>query len=121
MGAQTDLAVRWKFGDGQSNAKVIEAAAQLIAAQTQPVRIILFGSRAQGNLGEDGDVDLLVIKKQVTRRRSEIVELLRLLKPLRIPADILLYSQDEVEDGGQVPGTVLNEALSKGKVIYEAK
>jgi len=119
MGMETDLAVRWKFGETQSNAKVIEAAARLIADQTRPSKIILFGSRAQDD-DVDGDVDFLVIKRQVVRRRSEIVELLRLLKPLRIPADILLYSEDEVDEGSQVLGSVLNDALSKGKVMYEA-
>jgi len=120
MSMKTDLTVRWKFGENQSNAKVIEAAARLIAAETQPARIILFGSRARTDQAQGGDVDLLVVKKRIDRRRSEIVTVLRLLKPLRIPADILLYSEDEVGEWGHIPGTVLHDALTNGKVLYEA-
>ena len=43
------------------NRATIEAVAQLIAEQFDPVQVILFGSHARGNAGSHSDIDLLVV------------------------------------------------------------
>ncbi len=61
-----------------------------------------------------------MVLKQVTARRAEMVRLLDPLRSLRVPADVLVYSEEEVRDWGHLPGSVLYEALTEGKVLYEA-
>lgn len=39
-------------------------------------------------------------------------------RPLRVPADVLVYSTDEVTRWGQEPGTALYWALREGKVVH---
>src|SRR5437763_16438065 len=96
----------------------IDAAVRILAEAARPARIILFGSHARGNARDDSDVDLLVIEPQVEDRAREMVRLRRLLRPLRIPADILVYSVDEVARWGEQPGSTLYWALHEGTVVH---
>lgn len=72
----------------------------------------------RGDATADSDLDLLVIADEVNDRASEMVRLRRLLRPLRVPADVLVYSADEVSRWGAQPGTALYWALREGKVVY---
>jgi predicted nucleotidyltransferase len=96
----------------------INAAVRLLAQAASPARIILFGSHARGDAREDSDVDLLVIEPRVEDRAREMVRLRRLLRPLRIPVDILVYSADEVARWGEQQGSALFWALREGTVMH---
>jgi len=96
----------------------IDAAVRILAEAAGPTRIILFGSYARGDAREDSDVDLLVIEPQVEDRAREMVRLSRLLHPLGLPSEILVFSTEEVALWGDQPGSVLYWALREGKVVY---
>jgi predicted nucleotidyltransferase len=96
----------------------IDAAVRILAEAANPARIVLFGSHARGDAGEDSDIDLLVIEPEVEDRTREMVRLRRLLRPLRIPVDILVYSAEEVARWGEQPGTALYWALREGRVVH---
>jgi predicted nucleotidyltransferase len=96
----------------------IDMAVGILAEAARPSRIILFGSHARGDAHADSDNDLLVIAPRVEDRAREMVSLQRLLRPLRVPADILVYSEDEVERWGSQPGSALYWALREGKVVF---
>jgi uncharacterized protein len=98
----------------------IREAARILADAAHPLKIILFGSYAQGRPTEESDVDLLVIERVLANKLEEMVRLRRLLRPLRIPVDILVYSEDDVREWGHLPGTTLYWALKQGKVLHEA-
>jgi len=97
----------------------IDQAVRTLAAATAPSKVILFGSYARGEAREDSDVDFLVIEREITDRRAEMVRLRRLLRPLRIPVDVVVASEKEVEDWGGLPGTAFYWALREGEVVYE--
>lgn len=96
----------------------IAAAVEQLALAARPQRILIFGSHARGEAREESDLDLLVIEAEVPDRAAEMVRLRRLLRPLRIPVDILVYSRAEVERWGNQPGSALYWALRDGKVVY---
>jgi predicted nucleotidyltransferase len=96
----------------------IDAAVRILADAAKPARIILFGSHARGDAREDSDVDFLVIEPEVGDRAQEMVRLRRLLRPLRVPADILVFSAEEVARWGDQPGSVLYWALRAGRVVH---
>ena len=98
----------------------IAEAARILANAAHPLKIILFGSYAQGQPTEESDVDLVVIERDLSDKLGEMVRLRRLLRPLRIPVDVLVYSEDEVREWGHLPGTALYWALKQGKVLHEA-
>jgi predicted nucleotidyltransferase len=96
----------------------IDAAARLLADGARAARVVLFGSYARGDAREDSDVDFLVIEPVVEDRAREMVRLRRLLRPLRIPVDVLVYSDEEVNLWGHQPGSALYWALREGKLMH---
>jgi predicted nucleotidyltransferase len=101
-------------------ADLIAEAARRIATAAPGARVILFGSQARGDAGADSDVDLLVIEPAVDDRFGEIVRLQRVLAPLRLPADVVVVSEAHVEEWGDVPSTMLHDALREGRVLAQA-
>ncbi len=98
----------------------IAEAVRILADAAHPLKIILFGSYAQGKPTEESDVDLLVIERNLSNKLDEMVRLRSLLRPLRIPVDVLVYSEDEAREWGHLPGTALYWALKQGKILHEA-
>ncbi|HIC91585.1 MAG TPA: nucleotidyltransferase domain-containing protein [Syntrophaceae bacterium] len=98
---------------------IIQKAVELLIEAANPVKIILFGSYAKGQVDENSDLDFLVIKKEVKARRMEMVRLSDVLRPLRIPVDVIVASETVYNEWADTPGTVLYEAAKKGRVLYE--
>ena len=103
--------------------ELLEQMTEAIVQAVAPEQIVLFGSRARGNAGPYSDVDLLVVTAEgFGRHRSRIKEITRITKAVGgfgMPTDILLYSQQEVEDWKGSRNHVTTRALQEGKVIYE--
>ena len=85
-----------------------------------PLRVILFGSRARGDAGPHSDVDLLVVMPDGIEDKHRVtVEILRALKDAPFPKDIVVTTPEEVERRGDLVGTMLRPALREGKILYE--
>lgn len=96
--------------------------AECIVKEVSPVRIILFGSSARGQLHEGSDIDLLVIEEapfgQGRSRFSETGRINRALAGFSVAKDILVYSLDEVERWRNSVNHVVSHALREGRVLY---
>ena len=81
-------------------------------------RVLLFGSRAKGNLEVGNDIDLLVISPEDVTPRQKIEAESKIHKHLvwkyNYPFDVLLYSQSEVERKKSEKSLVLYHALKDG-------
>jgi predicted nucleotidyltransferase len=102
------------------DADIEHAAYTLAETAGSPVRVILFGSHARDDARPGSDLDFLVIEPQVLDRHAEMVRLRGALHDLRRPIDVLVYSEAQVEEWGDAPGTVLHAALSEGRILVEA-
>jgi predicted nucleotidyltransferase len=100
--------------------EAIEQAVRILVEAARPSKIVLFGSYARGDAGDDSDVDLLVIEPTLPHKREEMVRLRRLIRPLRIPVDVLVVSEEEISEWGHLPGTTLYWALKEGEALHEA-
>ncbi len=90
-----------------------------VAAAVHPIQIWLFGSRARGDADEWSDVDLLVVLEPDTDRRACRMEVSRLEAKTGIRSDVLFTNADHIVRRGRVGGTVLNNALEEGLLVYE--
>ncbi len=97
----------------------ITQAVRTLAKGANPCKIILFGSYARGEACQDSDLDFLVIEPEIVHKRAEMVRLRKLLRPMRIPVDVVVASEQEIEEWGHLPGTVYYWALKEGKVLHE--
>jgi len=81
------------------------------------LKIILFGSRAKGTAREDSDWDFFVIidKKLSFNEKWDIIDEIKIkLAKLKIPNDIFLKSEDEVEESKDDVGRITYYALREG-------
>ena len=103
--------------------KIIAEMVQVIVNEVNPVRIILFGSRATENFRPDSDIDLLIIEKEPYglnhNRYKAAGRLYRALAKFLIPKDILLFSVDEAEERKNSLNHVIGRAFREGKILYE--
>ncbi len=99
-----------------------EIIAQMVARIVEkfhPDKIVLFGSCARGEITYDSDVDLLVIMPVEGSRREMTVDIYCEVLDFPVPKDILVNTPEDVEEYGDLVGTILQPALREGKVMYE--
>jgi len=84
----------------------------------QPEKIILFGSAVRGKMGPNSDLDLLVVKSDVHRRRLAQA-IYRHLIGVGFPVDIVVVTPEDIDRYGNAIGLVLEIALREGRVVYE--
>jgi predicted nucleotidyltransferase len=99
---------------------LIAEASRRLAAAAPDAKVILFGSRARGEGRSDSDLDLLVIEPEVKSRRAEFVRLREALGDLGVPIDLVVLSAEYADQRAGVRGTMVNEALHRGRVLVGA-
>ena len=83
-----------------------------------PDKIILFGSRARGEAGEDSDYDLLIIKSGIENKREICKKLYRNMLGTNASVDIILEKPEIIEKYKNSVGFIYKFALKEGKVVY---
>jgi predicted nucleotidyltransferase len=99
----------------------MEEMVQRIVTGFDPLSVVLFGSRARGEAKRDSDIDLLVVMpaNSVPDTHRVAAEILRVLKDVPVPKDVVVTTPEEIERRGDLVGDVLRPALREGKVLYE--
>jgi len=100
------------------NDQSIEEAAALLRDAAPGATIILFGSCARGSYGPESDADFLVVESEVVSQHAEMVRLRDVLRPLRIPVDVLVTTAAAYEHWADTPGTLYYEAKREGRVCH---
>jgi uncharacterized protein len=99
--------------------EVLKQIVQRIVEAVHPLRIIMFGSAARGEMGRDSDLDLMVVMPDGTHRRHTAQFVYGKLGDIMLPKDIVVATVSDLETYGQTRGFIYREALREGKVLYE--
>lgn len=99
--------------------EALEKAVQILKERYDPIRIIVFGSLATDMVGETSDLDLLIVKETSLPFYERLREV-ALLCPLKVGADILVYTPAEVEQASRESRFFREEVLGKGREVYRA-
>lgn len=86
----------------------------------KPQKVILFGSLASGRVSPDGDLDLLIVKKNVPQRYwDRLKEMVPLVKDCQVGVDFVIWKPEELEREMDRNFFLRDEILKKGKILYE--
>ena len=102
----------------QSDPEIIEQLVRRIIEIVQPLRIILFGSAARGELAPDSDIDVLVVMPEGVHRRQIAQLLYRQIRGLGVPFDILVATPDDLERHKDNIGLIYRTILQEGIEVY---
>lgn len=106
--------------DTQPSPIALQDIISRVVQTAHPTRLILFGSAARGEMGTDSDIDLLVVVQGPIHRRELAGRIYRNLHGVAVPVDIVVVTEDDIQQFGEKPGTILYPALKEGVVVYEA-
>lgn len=96
---------------------LIAEAVGRLAEAAPGAQIVLFGSHARGEAHPRSDIDFLVVEPEVANEAEESVRLLRTLRDLRLPADIVVVSRPYADAWREIRGGVVHSAYSEGRVL----
>ena len=94
-------------------AEIIRSIVDTVA----PEKIILFGSGARGQMDEDSDIDLLVVKDGCHRIHTA-GDIYAGLPTRSTPVDIVVVWPEELVAYRDAPWGVIPPALREGKTVY---
>lgn len=89
-----------------------------IVAAVHPLRIILFGSAARGEMGLESDIDVLVVMPNGTHRRKAAQTLYREVEGVRVPFDAVVATPEDLDRYKDSIGLIYRTVLEEGVVIY---
>jgi predicted nucleotidyltransferase len=96
----------------------INQVVETIVENVHPDKVILFGSYANGNPGEDSDLDLLVIKDMPRKRIQRGREIRKHLRGTGIPIDLLVYAPQEIKEWRGTKAAFITQIIEQGQVLY---
>lgn len=100
--------------------KLIEELVRRILDVVRPLRIILFGSAARGEMGPNSDLDVLVVMPDGIHRRKTAQQIYRHMWGLRFAKDIVVVTESDLKEHGSNPFMIIRSALEGGKELYHA-
>lgn len=106
--------------DNPSLEAILNRAIARIVSTAHPRQIVLFGSAARDQLGPHSDLDLLVVMPSGVHRRKTAQLIYRRLIGVDFPIDVVVVTQEDVEEFKGHAGTVIRPALAEGRIVYAA-
>jgi predicted nucleotidyltransferase len=82
----------------------VERVVRRIVDTAHPLRIILFGSAARGDMRPDSDLDVLVVMPEGTHRRHTAQDIYQNLFGIPISVDVVAATPDDLAQRGDRVG-----------------
>ena len=100
--------------------QILDEMVSRISQAVHPLQIILFGSWARGEAGENSDIDLLIIMPEGTHRRQTWRKAYTSLRGLGVTKDVIVVTQADVVQHRDNPSLIIKPSLDEGQVLYAA-
>ena len=91
----------------------------ILIREYAPEKILVFGSFANGQVGEWSDLDLVLIKNTARRFFDRLADVISLVKP-RVGMDILVYTPAEWDEMSATNAFIRHEVVGRGRLLYAA-
>jgi uncharacterized protein len=105
--------------NGRSLADWVAEVVERVFERSDASKVVVFGSVERGDDGPDSDIDLLVVFPHVGRRHDAAVAVLRQLRDLPVPIDIVVVDEASLDGLAAEPGLV-RIAMTEGRVLERA-
>jgi len=105
--------------NGRPLADWVPDVIQRVFERTDALRVVVFGSVQRGDDGPDSDIDLLVVLPRVMRRHDDAVRVLRQLRDLPVPVEVIVVDDALLERESHVR-PVVRAALREGRTVERA-
>ena len=99
---------------------LLKEVTRRIVLLANPRRVVLFGSAVRGQMKKDSDFDMLVVVGKSVHRRQMAQKIYRGLHGVGVAVDVVVVTEEDLKKYGSRIGTILEPALKKGRVLYEA-
>ena len=103
-----------------TNDPLVRAVVEQVVAEADPIRVVLFGSRATGTARPDSDIDLLVVMPDGTDRRAAMTRIGSRLRRPGVGIDLLVTTPTVLAARGDDPGMIYRTVLRTGRDLYSA-
>lgn len=104
----------------QPDPEVLQQLVERIVGAVHPLRIILFGSAARGEMGPDSDVDVLVVMPEGVHRWRTAQDLHQQMHGLSVSVDIVVATPTDLEKHRDTIGLIYRQVLREGREVYAA-
>jgi predicted nucleotidyltransferase len=104
---------------GRSLAEWLPVVTARIFERCDAKRIVVFGSVARGDEHAGSDIDLIVVLGHVDNSHDDAVRVLRELRDLPVPVDVIVTDEERLATQSRMPG-IVRVALREGTVIERA-
>lgn len=102
-------------------ASIVPDMVRRIVEAVCPVRVILFGSAARGQMGPESDLDVLVVIPDGSDPNQSSKDVYRSLRGLGFATDVLVVGESDLLLHADDPGLIYRQALREGTELYSAK
>ena len=101
--------------------ELLKDITKCLKSTINPSAIYLFGSYATGQANEYSDIDLLAVIPDTDKSLREIaIEGRRSLWDIQFPFDLIVCTKTQFDRFRDVKNSIINEAFSFGRIIYES-
>ena len=103
----------------EPSVRLLEELVRRVVSAAHPLRIILFGSAANGTMGPDSDLDVLVVVPNGSHRRQTSRKIYHALAGFGFATDIVVATEEDIQTFGTNPSLIYREALEHGRKLYD--
>jgi predicted nucleotidyltransferase len=100
--------------------EVVGRLVSTVVETVHPLRIILFGWAARGELRPDSDIDVLVVVPDGVHRRRTAQAIYRHVRGLGIPVDVVVGTPSDLAEHADDVGLIYGSVLREGREVYAA-